>query len=124
MSIYTERDLQGAGRTLADAHVSHCLSALFYTLAHAERHATFGDYEISDFYRTHDAADDPASEDFCEVYEQWSVSDWLASRLQNTGATVREFFGMRVWLRTCTGQALYMDACFRAIIRELWRAEP
>jgi hypothetical protein len=124
MITRTESDVQAAGRKLVEKHVYHCLSALFYTLVRDAGTESFGDYVLSDFSRTDDAPDDPESADFREVYEQWSVSDWLAYRLQNAGETVREFFGMQVWLRTCTGQALYMDACFRTIVRALWRAEP
>lgn len=122
MSLSTESALQDASRKLVEAHVYHCLSALFYALLHEERRASLGAYALDDFYCTDAAVSD--DEDAGEVYEQWLVSAWLAHQLKAAGETVREFFGMQVWLRTGSGQALYMDRCFRNIVRALWRDEP
>lgn len=51
-----------------------------------------------------------------EVYEHWIVSDWLANRLEEHGERVlRDFFGLTVWGRTCTGQAIALDSVIGAI---------
>ena len=40
-----------------------------------------------------------------EVYEHWSVSTWLAEKLQAAGEKVdTDFAAMNVWARTTTGQ--------------------
>ena len=46
----------------------------------------------------------------CEVYEHWIVSDWLATKLEEKGETIeRDFHGLTVWGRCCTGQAILLD---------------
>ena len=55
-----------------------------------------------------------------EVFEHWIVSDWLANRLEERGERVlRDFFGLTVWGRTCTGQAISLDGVIGAIHDEL-----
>lgn len=45
-----------------------------------------------------------------EVYEHWIVSTWLANRLAECGERVdKDFAGLCVWGRTCTGQAILLD---------------
>lgn len=51
-----------------------------------------------------------------EVFEHWIVSDWLANRLEEHGELVlRDLFGLTVWGRTCTGQAIALDSVIGAI---------
>lgn len=55
-----------------------------------------------------------------EVFEHWIVSDWLANRLEEHGERVlRDFFGLTVWGRTCTGQAISLDGVIGQIYAEL-----
>ena len=55
-----------------------------------------------------------------EVYEHWIVSDWLANRLEEHGELVlRDFFGLTVWGRTCSGQAISLDGVIGQIFDEL-----
>lgn len=55
-----------------------------------------------------------------EVYEHWLVSDHLAYKLKQHGQTVvDDFFGLRVWCRTCSGQAISIDASITAIYDEV-----
>ena len=45
-----------------------------------------------------------------EIYEHWIVTDFLANRLEEHGHKVlRGFFGMTVWCRPTTGQAILLD---------------
>lgn len=45
-----------------------------------------------------------------EIFEHWIVSSWLASKLEAFGETVvRDFYGLNIYCRPCTGQALYCD---------------
>lgn len=45
-----------------------------------------------------------------EVYEHWIVSSWLADKLEAAGERVdKDFAGLCVWGRTCTGQAILLD---------------
>ena len=59
-----------------------------------------------------------------EVFEHWTVSDWLADKLEARGEKVdRDFAGLTVWARTTTGQAVYADSVIEAIARELHGAD-
>ena len=45
-----------------------------------------------------------------EIFEHWIVSDWLAHELDERGERVlRDFFGLTVWGRSCTGQSILLD---------------
>lgn len=45
-----------------------------------------------------------------EIYEHWIVSDWLADKLIAAGEKVdKDFAGLCVWGRSCTGQAISLD---------------
>lgn len=55
-----------------------------------------------------------------EVYEHWIVSDWLADKLAEHGEKVdKDFAGLTVWARTCTGQGIASDSVIIAIHAEL-----
>lgn len=55
-----------------------------------------------------------------EVYEHWIVSSWLGKKLQEHGETVVEdFYGLTVWCRCTTGQAIYCDYIIQEIYKEL-----
>ncbi len=60
-----------------------------------------------------------------EVFEHWTVSRWLADKLEARGEKVdRDFAGLIVWARTTTGQAILLDGVIRDIVRELgWDKE-
>jgi hypothetical protein len=61
------------------------------------------------------------AENYCrEVFEHWIVSDWLADRLEEHGEhTLRDFFGLSIWCRTTTGQAIKIDRVICDIHDEL-----
>ena len=51
-----------------------------------------------------------------EVFEHWAVSEWFAGKLEAAGEKVdRDFEGLNVWARTCTGQAIASDSVVIAI---------
>jgi hypothetical protein len=55
-----------------------------------------------------------------EAYEHWIVSDWLAQKLAAKGSMVgRDIYGLTVWGRCTTGQAICMDGVIGEIYREL-----
>jgi len=55
-----------------------------------------------------------------EVYEHWIVSDWLADKLAEKGEkTDKDFAGMTVWARTCTGQGIASDSVIEQICEEM-----
>lgn len=53
-----------------------------------------------------------------EAYEHWLVTDLLGDKLKFHGYTVVDIFGMTVWARGTTGQAIYMDSAIQEIAKE------
>lgn len=57
-----------------------------------------------------------------EVFEHWCVSQWLARRLDELGEKVcLDFYGLCIWARTTTGQAIAIDACIEQLAEMLQR---
>lgn len=55
-----------------------------------------------------------------EIYEHWIVSDWFATKLESKGERIlRDFFGLTVWGRSTTGQAILLDSVIREIASEM-----
>lgn len=55
-----------------------------------------------------------------EVYEHWSVSNWLAHKLVAQGEKVdMDFAGMNVWARTTTGQGIANDTPIQKIYADM-----
>jgi hypothetical protein len=53
------------------------------------------------------------------IYEHWLVTPFLAKQLEQRGELVQDVFGLQVWGRTCTGQAIYLDDVIHNIAKEL-----
>lgn len=47
--------------------------------------------------------------DYISALEHWIVTDWLGARLFEKGEMVSELFGLHIWGRTTSGQAIHMD---------------
>jgi hypothetical protein len=96
--------------------VFHCVSQLVTELTSKAEH--FPDYEEELFNARYAPM---TEEDYREaVEEHWIVSDWLANRLEERGECVlRDFFGLTVWGRTCSGQAISLDGVIGDIFDEL-----
>lgn len=59
-----------------------------------------------------------------EAYEHWIVSGWLADKLEAKGEMIaRDFMGLTIWGRACTGQAILLDSVICAIYDELHARE-
>jgi hypothetical protein len=55
-----------------------------------------------------------------EIYEHWIVSEWLAARLEDRGEVIeRDFYGLTIWGRACTGQAILLDSVICSIYDEV-----
>ena len=53
-----------------------------------------------------------------EIYEFWSVSDWLYDKLKEKGEIVFECLDFNVWGRQTTGQAIKLDNVIQEIAKE------
>ena len=55
-----------------------------------------------------------------EVFEYYIVSDYLADELQERGEVIEhDFYGLTIWGRTTTGQAISMDWVIQDIYNNL-----
>ncbi len=55
-----------------------------------------------------------------EPLEHWLVSSWLSQKLQEHGETVIEdFYGLTIWCRCCSGQAIHCDWVIQEIYNNL-----
>ena len=64
-----------------------------------------------------------ADEYRAEVYEHWAVSNWLGGKLAARGQKTIGLYGMTVWCRCTTGQAICLDRVIQEIACELWDDE-
>ncbi len=56
----------------------------------------------------------------CEALEHWIVSDWLADKLEAYGELVtKDFLGLTIWGRACSGQAILLDWVISKICNDL-----
>ena len=60
-----------------------------------------------------------AGEDLQEIYEWWFVSRWLYENLRKAGEPVIDSNYGYLWGRTCTGQAIFLDAVIENIFDRL-----
>lgn len=56
--------------------------------------------------------------EYPDIYEFWSVSGWLAEKLEEKGEIVFECLDFIVWGRQTTGQAIYLDKVIQEIASE------
>jgi hypothetical protein len=55
-----------------------------------------------------------------EIYEHWIVSEWLANQLEERGEVIeRNFYGLTIWGRAGTGQAILLDYVICSIYDEV-----
>lgn len=75
-------------------------------------------------------ADNDKFADFCEdlrlepeereIFEYWIITDYLGRKLQGKGeAVLFNFYGLTIWGRTTTGQAIALDGVIQRIFEEL-----
>ena len=53
-----------------------------------------------------------------EILEWWVVSEWLLEKLKEKGETVEQFYGLPIWGRVCSGQAIALDGVIQNIFRQ------
>lgn len=64
------------------------------------------------------AWDNDIEPDYVDALEHWVVSGWLAHQLVKRGEMVGEIFGLRIWGRTTSGQAILLDRVIDDIQRD------
>jgi hypothetical protein len=69
------------------------------------------DFETSDAEDWQELCENESIEGYeSDILEHWIVSDYLARKLEEKGETVsHDFFGLTIWGRGCSGQAILLD---------------
>ena len=110
-------ELGNVGYTITRNHSGHKLPKTYtlwkkFDLDEAEGPFDDEDEAVRECIQDHDILG-------AEVYEHWIVSSHLAYKLQEHGQTVKDFFGLTLWCRCCTGQAISMDHVIQEIYKEV-----
>jgi len=69
-------------------------------------------------YEAKNYKEDKETGEYPEIFEWWSVSDWLADKLENRNEIVFEYLDFKVWGRQTTGQAIKLDKVIQEIAEE------
>jgi hypothetical protein len=69
-------------------------------------------------FEAYNYKEDEETGEYPEIYEFWSVDEWLYERLKERGEVVFECLDFYVWGRQATGQALYMDEVIQNLAEE------
>lgn len=100
-------------RRLVQQEIMLCLSGLVVELMKKDCEGFMDRYPdlVSGYIEN-----DDGEEEYIEIFEYWAVSEWLADKLAEEGERVdKDFYGLNIWGRTCTGQAIAMDHVIRTI---------
>ena len=83
----------------------------------------------NDIYSLDEHIEDIGAEDFCaehnidlhyrEALEFWAMSEHMGRRLLEHGEAVLELFGLTIWGRTTSGQAILLDRVIEDIGRDM-----
>ena len=119
MKVLSESELQRKVGEFVDREVIYCVSHLVTDLSNVWHDApNFINEQIIELWQGPPVEDE--EDEYEEVFEHWIVSDWLADKLIAKGETVvKDFHGLTIWGRCCTGQAILLDGVIREIYLEL-----
>ena len=60
------------------------------------------------------------TDEVTEALEFWIISDWLGDRLDERGQMTATIAGLRIWGRTTSGQAIYIDHVIESIVKDIF----
>lgn len=97
---------------------------------------SYGEWECPECFHTWDAEPDEEecpeckeavdiddnfqANEYSEILEHWIVSDWLADRLAEQGEAIeKDFLGLTIWGRCCSGQGIALDGVISQIHKNL-----
>ena len=106
----TQQEIDCKAKFLVEREVCYCVSALIDELMGNQTY-------VDELIEYESRIDDEGNQ--LEVFEYWIVSDWLADKLKARDEVVFEFFGLTIWGRTTTDQAIYCDYDIQEITKKL-----
>ena len=116
MSDINEHQIQSRGDRLVGREVMACLSTLVGEFIQRDPEGFMDAYpDLVGGY----VENEEGEEEYLEIYEYWAVSSWLAEKLSQQGERVdQDFYGLCIWGRTCTGQAISMDSVIGQVVAD------
>ena len=117
MTQEIELNVERRADKLVEQEIHVCMSALVCELQQKMPDEFIDQFsELSGKY----IQNDEGEEEYIEAYEYWAVSSWFAHKLEEQGEIIeKDFYGLYVWGRTTTGQAISMDYVIRKIIEDI-----
>jgi hypothetical protein len=97
-------------RKFVDEEVYICQSSLVDGLLNK---GIFNYEDVENYYETAEEKEQR------EIYEWWLVSDWLVIMLLKAGEPILNNDYGTWWGRTCSGQAIFLDAVINVIYEEV-----
>lgn len=104
-------DMNQEADRLVAREVNVEISSLINQLMYDEKYCE----DFSDFYGQDEKGN------VKDIYEYWSVSQWLAEKLREKGELVTEFFDLNVWGRQTCGQLISMDSVIQDIVQDVFK---
>jgi hypothetical protein len=111
-----ESEKQELGEKLVKREIIECISL---TIDRAFKKDT--DEILEALESCENFKEDPESENYPEIFEYWSVTDWLGEKLKQKGEIVFKYLDFTVWGRQCTGQAIFLDSVIQEIAIETFK---
>jgi len=111
-----EKEKQEQARKLVAVHI---IESINNTIGKAIEENPSILNEAKNYYPINDEGEkDEENGEYPEIYEFWSVSGWIADRLEAKGEIIFDYLDFIVWGRQCTGQAIYMDEVIQDIAED------
>lgn len=74
--------------------------------------------DSKNYYPMNEDGEKDEDGDYPEVYEFWSITEWLGEKLEERGEIIFDYLDFTVWGRQCTGQAIKLDGIIQDIAKE------
>jgi hypothetical protein len=107
-------------RDLVEPHCDWGIFAEIELLDHELGHLKTGEHPLGvALAEAREKLEDLQSDGEREILEHWIVDEGFGERLREHGEKVVELFGLTIWGRTCSGQAILLDGVIHEIAKEM-----
>ena len=111
-----EQNLQDLGKRLVEQNIYYNASSLISEMCQQDKYMD----ELMEICSKPDTEED-CEDEYIEALEHWIISDWLADKLEAKGEMIlKDFYGLTIWGRTCSGQAILLDGVIQEIAKEAY----
>jgi hypothetical protein len=114
--MLSEIEKQELGEKLVKREVIECISQTISMAFEKDTEEILEALESCENYK-----EDPELGDYPEIFEFWSVTDWLGEKLKQKGEIVFKYLDFTVWGRQCTGQSISLDPVIQEIAIETFK---